>query len=126
MFYFFTTFRQPKVLKGINRPIASPHLDEKPNQKPHHAVQKSLCLNFNGDKIALTLYPLPEGEDYETVGGLLNVIYGSIPEVGDVAVLGPYEFRVLQRSRRAMELVQLRITTPAEREAPRGELSDEV
>ena len=71
-------------------------------------------------------FPLPEGEDYETVGGLLNVIYGSIPEVGDVAVLDPYEFRVLQRSRRAVELVQLRITTHAEREAPRGELSAEV
>jgi CBS domain containing-hemolysin-like protein len=55
-------------------------------------------------------FPLPEGDDYETVGGLLGVIYGSIPEVGDVAVLEPYEFRVLQRSRRAVELVQLRLT----------------
>ncbi|GAA3970091.1 hemolysin family protein [Hymenobacter antarcticus] len=71
-------------------------------------------------------FPLPEGEDYETVGGLLNVIYGSIPEVGDVAVLDPYEFRVLQRSRRAVELVQLRVTTAAEREAPRGELGGEM
>lgn len=71
-------------------------------------------------------FPLPEGEDYETVGGLLNVIYGSIPEVGDVAVLDPYEFRVLQRSRRAVELVQLRITTVAERAEPRSELDDEV
>ena len=71
-------------------------------------------------------FPLPEGEDYETVGGLLNVIYGSIPEVGDVAVLDPYEFRVLQRSRRAVELVQLRVTTAAEREAPRGEMGGEI
>jgi CBS domain containing-hemolysin-like protein len=71
-------------------------------------------------------FPLPEGDDYETVGGLLNVIYGSIPEVGDVAVLDPYEFRVLQRSRRAVELVQLRVTTPAERAEPRGELGDEM
>jgi CBS domain containing-hemolysin-like protein len=71
-------------------------------------------------------FPLPEGEDYETVGGLLNVIYGSIPEVGDVAVLDPYEFRVLQRSRRAVELVQLRVTTVAERAEPRGDLGDEV
>ncbi|MBC8084010.1 MAG: HlyC/CorC family transporter [Hymenobacter sp.] len=61
-------------------------------------------------------HPLPEGEDYETVGGLLNVIYGNIPEVGDVAVLDNYEFRVLKRSRRSVELVQLRITTPQERE----------
>ena len=71
-------------------------------------------------------FPLPEGEDYETVGGLLNVIYGSIPEVGDVAVLDPYEFRVLQRSRRAVELVQLRVTTVAERAEPRGDLGGEV
>ncbi|WP_345236481.1 hemolysin family protein [Hymenobacter saemangeumensis] len=69
-------------------------------------------------------FPLPEGDDYETVGGLLNVIYGSIPEVGDVAVLDPYEFRVLQRSRRAVELVQLRVTAPDERGEPRGDLDD--
>ncbi|MBX0290924.1 hemolysin family protein [Hymenobacter sp. HSC-4F20] len=62
-------------------------------------------------------YPLPEGDDYETVGGLLNVIYGNIPEVGDVAVLDNYEFRVLKRSRRAVELVQLRVTTEEETEA---------
>ena len=57
-------------------------------------------------------YPLPEGDDYETVGGLLNVIYGNIPEVGDVAVLDNYEFRILKRAQRVVELVQLRITTP--------------
>ncbi|GAB2769332.1 CBS domain containing-hemolysin-like protein [Hymenobacter luteus] len=61
-------------------------------------------------------YPLPEGDDYETVGGLLNVLYGNIPEVGDVAVLDNYEFRVLQRSRRSVELVQLRVTTQTETE----------
>jgi len=57
-------------------------------------------------------YPLPEGDDYETVGGLLNVLYGNIPEVGDVAVLEPYEFRVLSRARRVVELVQLRVMAP--------------
>ncbi|WP_400193698.1 hemolysin family protein [Hymenobacter sp. B81] len=62
-------------------------------------------------------YPLPEGEDYETVGGLLNVLYGTIPETGDVAVFEHYEFRILQRSRRAVELVQLRVLQPTEREA---------
>ncbi|WP_223648387.1 hemolysin family protein [Hymenobacter psoromatis] len=66
-------------------------------------------------------YPLPEGEDYETVGGLLNVLYGNIPEVGDVAVLEPYEFRVLSRDRRVVELVQLRVLSPA---APASEPTD--
>ena len=55
-------------------------------------------------------FPLPEGDDYETVGGLLGVIYGSIPDVGDVAVLDPYEFRILARAGRVVELVQLRVT----------------
>jgi CBS domain containing-hemolysin-like protein len=58
-------------------------------------------------------YPLPEGDDYETVGGLLNVLYGNIPEVGDVAVLDPYEFRVLSRAGRVVEMVQLRVLAPA-------------
>ncbi|MBC6606492.1 HlyC/CorC family transporter [Hymenobacter sp. BT188] len=66
-------------------------------------------------------YPLPEGDDYETVGGLLNMIYGNIPEVNDVAVVDNYEFRVLKRSRRAVELVQLRVITTAEREAEADE-----
>ncbi|WP_195809283.1 hemolysin family protein [Hymenobacter polaris] len=62
-------------------------------------------------------YPLPEGDDYETVGGLLNVLYGNIPEVGDVAVLEPYEFRVLSRTRRVVEVVQLRVLTPSAADA---------
>ena len=57
-------------------------------------------------------FPLPEGEDYETVGGLLNVIYGAIPEVGDLAVLDPYEFRILGRNGRVVELVELRVVQP--------------
>ena len=62
-------------------------------------------------------YPLPEGEDYESVGGLLNVLYGNIPEIGDVAVLEPYEFRVLSRTGRVVEMVQIRLlnaSTPTE------------
>ncbi|WP_165768279.1 hemolysin family protein [Hymenobacter amundsenii] len=69
-------------------------------------------------------YPLPEGDDYETVGGLLNMLYGNIPEVGDVATLDNYEFRVLKRSRRSVELVQLRVTNGQESEMEVGEMLD--
>ena len=69
-------------------------------------------------------HPLPEGDDYETVGGLLNMLYGNIPEVGDVATLDNYEFRVLKRSRRAVELVQIRVTNGEEQEAEVGEMLD--
>ncbi|MFD2785313.1 hemolysin family protein [Hymenobacter rubripertinctus] len=69
-------------------------------------------------------HPLPEGDDYETVGGLLNVLYGNIPEVGDVAMLDNYEFRVLKRSRRAVELVQIRVMNGEEQEAEIGQTLD--
>ncbi|MGV3641650.1 MAG: hemolysin family protein [Adhaeribacter sp.] len=55
-------------------------------------------------------YPLPEGEDYETVGGLINVIYGTIPEIGDTAVFQEYEFKVLSKSQRNIESVLLTVT----------------
>jgi CBS domain containing-hemolysin-like protein len=55
-------------------------------------------------------YPLPEGEDYETVGGLINVIYGTIPEVGETAVFQEYEFKVLEKSQRNIESVLLTVT----------------
>ncbi|MDB5261427.1 MAG: hemolysins-related protein containing domain, partial [Adhaeribacter sp.] len=55
-------------------------------------------------------YPLPEGEDYETVGGLINVIYGTIPEIGDTAVFNEYQFKVLDKSQRNIETVLLTVT----------------
>jgi CBS domain containing-hemolysin-like protein len=55
-------------------------------------------------------YPLPEGEDYETVGGLINVIYGAIPEIGDTAVFNEYEFKVLEKSQRNIQTVLLKVT----------------
>jgi CBS domain containing-hemolysin-like protein len=55
-------------------------------------------------------YPLPEGEDYETVGGLINVIYGTIPEIGETAVFDEYEFKVLEKSQRNIETVLLTVT----------------
>ena len=55
-------------------------------------------------------YPLPEGEDYETVGGLINVIYGTIPELNETAVFNEYEFKVLEKSQRNIETVLLTVT----------------
>jgi CBS domain containing-hemolysin-like protein len=55
-------------------------------------------------------YPLPEGEDYETVGGLINVIYGSIPDLNETAVFNEYEFKVLEKSQRNIENVLLTVT----------------
>ena len=55
-------------------------------------------------------YPLPEGEDYETVGGFLNMIYGRIPDIGDTVVHGVYEFNILEKTERNVETVLLTVT----------------
>ncbi len=60
-------------------------------------------------------FPLPEAESYETVGGYLHLLYEGIPEVNDLAHNEDYEFRVLKRSQRHIELVQL--TVRAEKRA---------
>ncbi|MFD2248441.1 hemolysin family protein [Pontibacter ruber] len=55
-------------------------------------------------------YPLPEGEDYETVGGLINLIYGQIPEdISDSAQFNEYEVKVLEKSQRKVESVLFRV-----------------
>ncbi|GEO06384.1 hypothetical protein AAE02nite_40480 [Adhaeribacter aerolatus] len=80
-------------------------------------VEKLSDFQFKVDTAASILdvndylpYPLPEGEDYETVGGLINVIYGTIPEIGDTAVYNEYEFKVLEKSQRNIEMVLLTVT----------------
>ncbi len=55
-------------------------------------------------------YPLPEGEDYETVGGLLNVIYGQIPEnLNETTTFHQYHVRILEKSDRRVEWVLLTV-----------------
>lgn len=51
--------------------------------------------------------PLPEGNDYATVAGLLNIIFGYIPEVNQKKEYGPYQFTILKTSKRNVELVLL-------------------
>ncbi|MDX5422779.1 MAG: hemolysin family protein [Hymenobacteraceae bacterium] len=62
-------------------------------------------------------YPLPKGEDYETVGGLVNVIYGQIPEtLNEVATFNEYDIRVLETSERRVEWVLLVVREEAREE----------
>ena len=55
-------------------------------------------------------FPLPEGEDYETVGGLVTMVYGHIPDnLTEVADFNEYEIRVLDKSDRRVEWVLFKI-----------------
>ena len=51
--------------------------------------------------------PLPESEDYETVGGLITSEVGRIPEVNETIELENYDCKIIKRSDRSIELVKL-------------------
>ncbi|QHL87367.1 DUF21 domain-containing protein [Nibribacter ruber] len=72
-----------------------------------YKVSTSVSIQDANDDLP---YPLPEGEDYETVGGYLNMIYGRIPEIGDTVIHGVYEFKILEKTERNVESVLLTIT----------------
>lgn len=50
---------------------------------------------------------LPEDEDYDTVAGLMNVIFEKIPEVGEVRDGYGYNFTILAKVNRKVESVRL-------------------
>lgn len=51
--------------------------------------------------------PLPESEDYDTIGGLINATAGRIPQQGDVIDLEVYMCTILTSSPRRVERVRL-------------------
>jgi CBS domain containing-hemolysin-like protein len=52
-------------------------------------------------------YPLPEGDDFDNVAGLMNFIFGKIPEQNEKKEFGGYEFTILKSSRKSVEFVKL-------------------
>jgi CBS domain containing-hemolysin-like protein len=70
-------------------------------------------------------YPLPEGEDYETVGGLVSVLYGQIPEdISDTIDFNEYEISVLEKSERSLISVLFRIKEDMREEAVIKDMPD--
>ncbi len=53
--------------------------------------------------------PLPEAEEYETIGGWINQVAGRIPEANEVILTNGYECTILQRSKRIVESIKLRL-----------------
>ena len=50
---------------------------------------------------------LPDGGDFETLGGLLNATAGAIPQTGDRFFIGGLELTVVQRDDRRARLVRI-------------------
>jgi CBS domain containing-hemolysin-like protein len=51
--------------------------------------------------------PLPEGEEYETVGGYINLLFGKIPALNETVTTQDYEFIILNKSDKSIERVKI-------------------
>ncbi|HLG02510.1 MAG TPA: hemolysin family protein, partial [Bacteroidia bacterium] len=52
---------------------------------------------------------LPENQNYETVSGLVNYLYGRIPAVNEKKQFAGYEFTILKRFRHSVDTVKMEI-----------------
>jgi len=53
--------------------------------------------------------PLPESEDYETVGGLIITKLGRIPDLGEKIKIDNYIIEILSSTNRKIELIKLEL-----------------
>jgi CBS domain containing-hemolysin-like protein len=54
-------------------------------------------------------FDIPEGEEYDTVAGLLNYTLGKIPEIGDTAIIENFKFTVKEKEGNAITKVELEV-----------------
>ena len=52
-------------------------------------------------------YPLPEGDDFDTMAGFMNFIFGKIPTVNEKKNFGGYEFTIMKMDGNSVESVKM-------------------
>jgi CBS domain containing-hemolysin-like protein len=73
-----------------------------------YVLSARLEIDYLNDKYNLHL---PESEEYETLAGLIIQYHESIPDVGEVITVPPFEFDILQVTEAKIEQVRMRIHT---------------
>lgn len=53
--------------------------------------------------------PLPEEDEYDSVAGLMNVIFEKIPDLHEMETFGGYECRIIKKSKLNVEMVKLTV-----------------
>ncbi len=109
------------TLEDIVEEIVGEIQDEYDDEGPVVEPRKDGSFVVNGhasiiDVNAALPKSLPEGAEYSTVAGLINVVFSGIPEVGQTCGNGHYEFKVLKRSRGSVDSVLLTPIAEADEE----------
>jgi CBS domain containing-hemolysin-like protein len=105
------------TLEDIIEELVGNIQDEYDDEAPMHAQQSSGSFELDAairidEANEFLPEPLPESDDYETLGGLINMRAGRIPVTGDTVVIDGYSCTILAASPRRVERV--RVTRRAE------------
>ena len=73
----------------------------------HYRLSARLEVDYVNEMYKLNL---PEGENYETLGGLIVDEAEEIPQEGAVVTIGVFKFKILEVSSTKINVVELRIT----------------
>jgi CBS domain containing-hemolysin-like protein len=101
------------TLEDIIEELVGNIQDEYDDEAPLHTNQTSDAIELDAsiridEANEFLLEPLPESDDYETLGGMINNYAGRIPAAGDVVPLETYECTVLSATPRRVERVVLK------------------
>ncbi|MFC3536089.1 hemolysin family protein [Couchioplanes caeruleus subsp. azureus] len=117
------------TLEDIAEELVGPIRDEDDLPEPAPARQTDgswiVPARWRIDEVAdATGVPLPEGEDYDTVSGLVMAHLGRVPEVGDeVSLESGAELAVLSVDRHVPESVRVAASSPSSLSASPASLS---
>lgn len=96
------------IIEELVGSIQDEYDDEAPLVEEHtpgaYELDAAIRIDEANDLLPI---PLPERDDYETIGGLINVQAGRIPPAGDVVVLDDYLCTILESSPRRVGRVRL-------------------
>jgi CBS domain containing-hemolysin-like protein len=101
------------TLEDIIEELVGNIQDEYDDEAPLHTNQTSDAIELDAsiridEANEILLEPLPESDDYETLGGMINNYAGRIPAAGDVVHLEMYECTILSATPRRVERVVLK------------------
>lgn len=100
------------TLENIIEELVGNIQDEYDDEAPMHAEEAPGSFDLDAaihidEANEILPEPLPESDDYETLGGLINMRAGRIPVAGDVVVIDGYVCTILAASPRRVERVRV-------------------
>jgi CBS domain containing-hemolysin-like protein len=96
------------IIEELVGEIQDEHDEEKPNVEKKSDTEFIVNAQANITDVNEALpIALPENQQYETVSGYINFIFGRIPAVNDKRKVDGYEIIILKRNRQSVDTIKL-------------------